>query len=119
MTATRNNRGVSHENGSVESPHRHLKTALDQALILRGSRDFDNRRAYQQFVDELVAARNLTRDRALAMADTPVAHIGEKSPEEVALKLVSCNPRRRRAAEQNPQVDTRYLWGVPGNGPPS
>jgi transposase InsO family protein len=41
MTATRNNRGVSHENGSVESPHRHLKTTLDQALILR--RDFDAR----------------------------------------------------------------------------
>ena len=39
MAATRNNRGVSHENGSIESPHRHLKTALDQALTLRGSRE--------------------------------------------------------------------------------
>jgi len=66
MTATRNNRGVSHENGSVESPHGHLKTALDQALMLRGSRDFDSRPAYQEFVDELVAARNVARERAFA-----------------------------------------------------
>ena len=66
MTATRNNRGVSHENGSVESPHGHLKTALDQALMLRGSRDFDSRPAYQEFVDELVAARNVARERAVA-----------------------------------------------------
>jgi transposase InsO family protein len=27
MTATRNNRGVSHENGAVESPHGHIKRA--------------------------------------------------------------------------------------------
>jgi hypothetical protein len=67
MAATRNNRGVSHENGSVESPHGHLKTALDQALILRGSRDFDDRPDYQEFVDELVAARNVRRERAFAV----------------------------------------------------
>jgi len=31
---TRNNKGVSHENGSIESPNRHLKNRLDQALML-------------------------------------------------------------------------------------
>jgi hypothetical protein len=66
MTATRNNRGASHENGSIESPHRHLKTALDQALTLRGSRDFDTRTAYQAFADDLVGERNAARERAFA-----------------------------------------------------
>jgi hypothetical protein len=66
MAATRNNRGVSHENGSIESPHRHLKRALDQALTLRGSRDFDTRAAYQAFADDLVGERNAARDRAFA-----------------------------------------------------
>jgi transposase InsO family protein len=66
MAATRNNRGVSHENGSIESPHRHLKTALDQALTLRGSRDFDTRAAYQAFADDLVGKRNAARERAFA-----------------------------------------------------
>ena len=58
MAGTRNNRGVSHENGSVESPHRYLKEALEQALLLRGHRDFDDRAAYEGFVREVVMRRN-------------------------------------------------------------
>ena len=42
MTPTRNNRGVAHENGSIESSHGHLKRALIDALLLRASRDFDD-----------------------------------------------------------------------------
>jgi hypothetical protein len=58
MTGTRNNRGVSNENGSVESSHRYLKEALEQALLLRGHRDFDDRPAYEGFVREAVIRRN-------------------------------------------------------------
>jgi hypothetical protein len=58
MAATRNNRGQSHENGSVESSHRYLKQAVDQALLLRGHRDFDDRPAYEAFVREVVMRRN-------------------------------------------------------------
>ena len=58
LVGTRNNRGVSHENGSVESSHRHLKAAIEQALLLRGHRDFDDRAAYEGFVREAVMRRN-------------------------------------------------------------
>ena len=58
MTGTRNNRGLSHENGSVESAHRYLKEALEQALLLRGHRDFEDRAAYEIFVREVVLRRN-------------------------------------------------------------
>ena len=58
MAGTRNNRGQSHENGSVESSHRHLKDAVDQALLLRGHRDFDDCRAYEALVCEVVLRRN-------------------------------------------------------------
>jgi hypothetical protein len=58
MAATRNNRGLGHENGSVESSHRFLKEALEQALLLRGHRDFDDRAAYESFVREVVMRRN-------------------------------------------------------------
>jgi len=37
MDASRNNRGEAHGNGAVESRNRHLKSAINQALILRGS----------------------------------------------------------------------------------
>jgi hypothetical protein len=39
MEPTRNNAGVSHENGSVEASHG-LKAGLHEALQLRGARDF-------------------------------------------------------------------------------
>ncbi len=62
LKASRNNPGEAHENGAVESHHRHLKTALDQALILRGSRDFATLADYRRFIDQLVARRNRRRE---------------------------------------------------------
>lgn len=65
MDASRNNRGEAHENGSVESQNRHLKTAVDQALILRGSRDFACIEDYRRFIDMLIARRNKQRAGAI------------------------------------------------------
>ena len=57
MTPTRNNTGVAHENGSIEGSHGHLKVALEQALLLRGSRVFDDLPAYRRSsMRSLVAA---------------------------------------------------------------
>jgi transposase InsO family protein len=47
--------GVSHENGSVEASHGHLKTGLNEALELRGGRDFADLAAYQAFLQEFIA----------------------------------------------------------------
>ncbi len=58
MTPTRNNAGVAHENGSIESSHGHLKKTLKDALLLRGSRDFDDLAAWRGFVDEIVSRGN-------------------------------------------------------------
>ena len=65
LIASRNNPGAAHENGAVESHHRHLKAALDQALILRGDRDFAGLADYRAFVDQLVARRNRRREAAV------------------------------------------------------
>jgi len=58
MTPTRNNKGVAHENGSVESAHGHVKSAIKDALLLRGSADFVDLAAYRRFVDEIISRRN-------------------------------------------------------------
>jgi hypothetical protein len=65
MIPTRNNPGVAHENGTIEASHGHLKTALDQALLLRGSRDFTDLAAYRRFVAEVVGRANAGRRKAL------------------------------------------------------
>ena len=61
MTATRNNRGEAHENGSIEGAHTHLKRRLDQALRRRGSRDFASVEAYRAFIEKEVAKQNRRR----------------------------------------------------------
>ncbi len=58
MTPSRNNRGAAHENGAVEGPHGHLKRAIEDALLLRGSRAFDTLDDYRRFIDDLVGRRN-------------------------------------------------------------
>lgn len=61
MEPTWNNAGIAHENGDVEQSHHRFKEAVDQALRVRGSRDFANRAAYDHFLHDLVAKRNQTR----------------------------------------------------------
>jgi hypothetical protein len=65
MQPTRNNTGVAHENGTIEASHGHLKRAIEQALLLRGSRDFDDLAAYRRFVDEIVGRSNAARRKLL------------------------------------------------------
>ncbi len=61
MQPTWNNAGIAHENGDVEQSHFRFKEAVDQALRVRGSRDFSSRAAYERFLQDLVRNRNLTR----------------------------------------------------------
>jgi hypothetical protein len=75
MEPTRNNRGLAHENGAIESPHGHLKSAIRDALLLRGSAEFADLLAYRRFVDEIVSrhnARNAKRIEAERSALQPL-----------------------------------------------
>lgn len=54
MESTRIRPGKSNENGIVEKAHDLLKSALAQALVLRGSKDFASAGAYLDFVREVI-----------------------------------------------------------------
>ena len=58
MVATRNNRGVAHENGAIESRNGHVKDRLEQALELRGHTDFQTLDDYRAFVARVVGDHN-------------------------------------------------------------
>ena len=66
MSARRNNPGKGNENGSVEKSHDLFKTAVNQALLIRGSREFVDLEAYKMFLEALVTKRNLERSNKLA-----------------------------------------------------
>lgn len=58
LQPTRNNTGIAHENGSIESSHGHLKNRLEQALYLRGNFDFASVAEYGAFIDQAVQRLN-------------------------------------------------------------
>ena len=82
LRATRCNPGQSNENGSIESRHDSLKTALDQALRLRASRSFEVRGDYEAFVNTIVqrfnarVAKRLVTERAM-LKPLPVRRTAE------------------------------------------
>lgn len=53
--------GNPHENGDVEQMHYRFKKAVDQALILRGSRDFTDRSQYGDFLQSIYRQLNVGR----------------------------------------------------------
>ena len=65
VTASRNNPGVSHENGSVEKSHDLLKSAIEQHLYLRGSNNFASIEDYKIFIDKIILDRNAGRKELL------------------------------------------------------
>ncbi len=53
------------EDGDVESSHGGLKRSVEQHLLLRGSRDFDSRGAYEAFLFGIMDRRNQFRQERL------------------------------------------------------
>jgi len=67
VTAIRNNPGKGHENGSVEKSHDLFKIALDQALLIRGTREFSSIEVYREFLETQASKRN--KDRISKLLD--------------------------------------------------
>lgn len=57
--------GKANENGDVEQRHYRLKRAVDQALLLRGNRDFGSAGQYQAFLRALLEQLNAGRRERL------------------------------------------------------
>ena len=78
MTPSRNNPGIAHENGSIESAHGHLKNVLNDELLLRGSREFEDLSAYRRFVDEVVGRRNARNRKRIEIERTVLKQLPER-----------------------------------------
>lgn len=66
LTGQRIQTGQPQENGDVEQSHYRFRRAVEQALLLRGSREFGSRAAYAAFLDQLMVQRNAGRTQRLA-----------------------------------------------------
>jgi hypothetical protein len=92
MTPTRNNRGIAHENGAIEAAHGHLKRAIADALLLRGTTDFEDLAAYRGFIDEIVSRRNARNARRIDAERASLQSLPDRRTsdyEEVIVRVTS------------------------------
>jgi hypothetical protein len=61
LKGERTNPNKAHENGDVEKSHHLFKKAIDQSLMLRGSRDFESREAYKKYIEKIIFQLNAGR----------------------------------------------------------
>jgi hypothetical protein len=89
------------ENGDCEQSHHRFKRAAEQALLLRGSRDFQSMAEYAQFLKDLFAQRNAGRRARLA--------------EEIAVMRELPARRMESAKRERVKVDSGSLIHVERN----
>jgi len=89
MTPTRNNLGLAHENGAIESAHGHLKRAIEDALLLRGGRDFDDLAGYRRFIDEIVGRRNARNRKRIALERETLKPLPKRRTADYEEKIVT------------------------------
>src|ERR1035438_4121666 len=97
------------ENGDVEQSHHRFKRAVEQALLLRGSRDFGNRAEYAQFLKDLFAQRNAGRRARLAeemavMRELPARRMESAKRERVKVDSGSLIHVERNAYSVNSRL---------------
>lgn len=110
MVGDRNTPGRGHENGDVEQAHHRLKRAVEQTLLLRGSRDFADRRSYDEFLVKVVGGRNRGRSSKLLeelalMAELPGVRLAEYRSEKVHVGAFST----LRAGKNTYSVPSRLI----------
>jgi hypothetical protein len=97
MTPPGNTKGMAHENGAIEGPHGHLKRAIADALIMRGSHDFEDLAGYRRFIDEAVGrtgARNAKRIDVERTSLSPLPARRTTDCEEVTVRVTSSGGAR-------------------------
>lgn len=88
------NPASGNENGDVEQAHRRFKKAVSQALLLRGSHNFESREAYEIFLEGIASQRNkgrkdrFTEELAL-LKKLPLRRLDECAPIETTVSASS------------------------------
>ena len=106
LKASRTTPGRGHENGDIEQSHHRFKRAVNQELILRGSREFTSRGEYEEFLQRLAMRRNQQR--------------GERTQEEFGVlrrlperRMESCTKESQRVSRNSTICVRKNYYSVP------
>jgi hypothetical protein len=81
-----------HENGDVEQRHHRFKRALDQALMLRGSRNFADREEYEDFLRKLFLQLNSGRRSRFLEEQAVLNQLPERRIDSCKKLLIKVGP---------------------------
>lgn len=84
--------GQANENGDVEQRHYRFKQAADQALMMRGSRDFPEVAAYRLFLDKLFTRLNAGRRERYLDEVAQLGPLPEQRLDSVRRERVRVSP---------------------------
>jgi hypothetical protein len=95
----------AHENGDVEQRHFRIKKAVRQALIIRGSNDFDSVEEYQGFLKETFQRQNAVRMQKFREEAAKLRRLPTK-------RLDDCREVRSRVSDGSTIVLDRNVYSV-------
>lgn len=100
----------ANENGDVEQRHHRFKRALEQALLLRGCRDFVSVEAYAQFLQLLIAQLNAGRRQKLAEEQAVMKPLPSRSYDTWSKQLAKVGTSSTIRIQQNTySVNSRLI----------
>jgi transposase len=103
----------AHENGDVEQRHNRFKRAVDQALMLRGSRDFSSREEYEAFLRMIFIRGNRGRQARLEEEHRVLRRLPERRLDDFREIKVRVGPSSTiRAAHNTYSVSSRLIGEV-------
>jgi hypothetical protein len=110
MRGSRINPRCANENGDVEQRHNRLKKAVEQVLLLRGSRDFNSRDEYINFLREIVQRLNEPRREKLSQELLLMKHLPARRLETAKRCQVKVSSASTIVVEHNIySVDSRLI----------
>ena len=100
----------ANENGDVEQSHNRFKKAMDQALMLRGSRDFEDQAEYEIFAMNIMKKRNLSRQTRFneeldVLKKLPAGKLDNKK----SISLIVGNGSTINILRNTYSVDSRFI----------
>jgi hypothetical protein len=102
--------GQAHENGDVEQRHYRLKRALEQALLLRGHRDFESREEYEGFLQKLFKQLNSGRQDRLREELLVLRRLPGRRLDDAQKERVRVGPSSTIRVKKNTySVDSRLI----------
>ncbi len=99
-----------HENGDVEQRHHRFKRAVEQALLLRGSRDFVDRNEYEQFLSKLFKQLNAGRKKRFLKEQAVLHRLPKRRIEACKKSKMRVGPSSTIRVNHNVySVDSRLI----------